>query len=156
MPPARSLRYWILTGLATLWLALLALPSAGGISAAAAPWVYLFFSKVCHQIADRSFFLEGMQLAVCHRCTGIYLGFWSGLLILPFWRQLASLLLGRPRIMLLFFLPMAVNVVLDNTTWGRFSTGFLAGFPVSIFVWNALEQLTSVRGHFARRSYESG
>lgn len=30
------------------------------------------FSTACHQLADRSPALGGVQLAVCHRCLGIY------------------------------------------------------------------------------------
>ena len=29
-------------------------------------------SVVCHQIPERSFFLDGRQLPVCARCTGLY------------------------------------------------------------------------------------
>jgi uncharacterized membrane protein len=32
------------------------------------------FSSVCHQIADRSPTIDGVQLAVCHRCFGIFTG----------------------------------------------------------------------------------
>ncbi len=32
------------------------------------------FSNVCHQIADRSPHIDGIALAVCHRCYGVYLG----------------------------------------------------------------------------------
>lgn len=36
--------------------------------------VYLAGSFVCHQIADRSFHVSGIQFPVCARCTGLYLG----------------------------------------------------------------------------------
>ena len=32
------------------------------------------FSSVCHQIADRSSAIDGVQIAVCHRCFGIFAG----------------------------------------------------------------------------------
>ena len=35
---------------------------------------YNFFQTVCHQKPERSFFMFEHQLAVCARCTGIYLG----------------------------------------------------------------------------------
>jgi hypothetical protein len=36
--------------------------------------VYGIGSLVCHQLSERSFHWHGAQLAVCARCTGIYLG----------------------------------------------------------------------------------
>ena len=36
--------------------------------------VYLFGGRICHQIAERSFFLDGAQMPVCARCLGIYAG----------------------------------------------------------------------------------
>ena len=33
------------------------------------------FSSVCHQLPNRSPHLSGVQLAVCHRCIGIYYAF---------------------------------------------------------------------------------
>jgi len=40
--------------------------------------VYLFFSCICHQIPERSFMISGHTLAVCHRCSGIYIGMFLG------------------------------------------------------------------------------
>jgi uncharacterized membrane protein len=62
----------ILAVLASGWLTLVLL----------APWlpvplagiVYLFGGRLCHQIAERSFFLDGAQLPVCARCLGAYAG----------------------------------------------------------------------------------
>ncbi|AXC11421.1 hypothetical protein ACPOL_2091 [Acidisarcina polymorpha] len=52
--------------------------------AAAWPWaggtgvlrlaIFAFFSKLCHQHADRSFSFFGARMAVCVRCLGIYSG----------------------------------------------------------------------------------
>ena len=57
---------------AVTWLGLLA--AAPYLPAFAAGPVYLFGSFICHQIADRSFHLDGAQLPVCARCFGIYGG----------------------------------------------------------------------------------
>jgi uncharacterized membrane protein len=35
--------------------------------------VYVVGSKICHQIADRSFHTNGVQWPVCARCAGLYL-----------------------------------------------------------------------------------
>lgn len=65
------------------------MPAAGWVALLlAAPWLpvpaagalYLFGAHICHQIADRSFHLDGVQLPVCARCLGIYLGAAIGLL----------------------------------------------------------------------------
>ena len=37
-------------------------------------------SVICHQLPDRSFFVDGRQLPVCARCTGLYLSGAMGLL----------------------------------------------------------------------------
>ena len=43
------------------------------------------FALVCHQQAERSFFLFGGSIAVCARCLGIYFGAATGLLVrLPY------------------------------------------------------------------------
>jgi uncharacterized membrane protein len=44
--------------------------------------VYLFFSRVCHQLPTRSWHLYGEQLGLCIRCTSLSLGFFGGLLLL--------------------------------------------------------------------------
>ena len=50
---------------------------------------------ICHQLPDRSFFVDGRQLPVCARCTGLYLsgaaGFLGWLIVKSAarWRSLA-------------------------------------------------------------------
>lgn len=44
----------------------------------------LAFSPICHQEAARSPFFAGEQLAVCHRCSGIYAGLLAGALLALF------------------------------------------------------------------------
>ena len=57
---------------AALWVLILlaapVVPPELGVGA------YLFGSFVCHQIAERSFHVEAVQLPVCARCFGIYAG----------------------------------------------------------------------------------
>jgi len=59
----------------TLALAALAYPLliASGCTLSALG-IHTFFSHICHQASERSFFLVGTPLAVCARCIGIYAG----------------------------------------------------------------------------------
>jgi uncharacterized membrane protein len=42
-------------------------------------FVFAAGSVICHQLPERSFFLDGWQLPVCARCTGLYLSGAAGL-----------------------------------------------------------------------------
>lgn len=44
-------------------------------------FLYRLFSTICHQLPDRSWFLQGHPLAVCIRCSAIYLGFLTALVV---------------------------------------------------------------------------
>jgi hypothetical protein len=55
-----------------VWFALVVL--APDLPPALAAIVYGIGGVVCHQRPERSFHWHGAQLAVCARCTGIYLG----------------------------------------------------------------------------------
>lgn len=43
-------------------------------------FTYAAGSVICHQLPDRSFFLDGRQLPVCARCTGLYVSGAAGVL----------------------------------------------------------------------------
>jgi uncharacterized membrane protein len=62
--------------LAAVWVALLVV--APQLPVQLAGVVYLFGSVICHQIADRSFHVDGAQLPVCARCFAIYAGAVAG------------------------------------------------------------------------------
>lgn len=57
-------------------------------------FIFAAGSVICHQRPDRSFFVEGHQLPVCARCTGLYLsglvglGGWIALKIARRWRPM--------------------------------------------------------------------
>lgn len=135
--------YWILLGASSLWLCLPFLAAwARADQLALAPLVYAFFDVVCHQRPERSVHLGGEQLAVCHRCLGLYSGFVLGLLALPYLQRLRQHLLDRPQLVLWCFAPMLIDVFLiPNTPWTRFGTGLAASFPVSLLAWLAMNQL---------------
>ena len=53
-----------------------------------APWssIYNCGDRMCHQKAERSFFINGNQMPFCSRCTAIWLGLAVGLGFLVFYR----------------------------------------------------------------------
>jgi uncharacterized membrane protein len=58
------------------WLALIL--AAPFLPAAASALVYVAGSLVCHQLPERSFYVGAVQLPVCGRCLGIYVGVVAG------------------------------------------------------------------------------
>ena len=113
--------------------------SGCGDNTTASSLIYLAYARVCHQIADRSFHIEGYSLAVCSRCFGIYAGYLLGLVIYPFARSLARTE-TPPRIWLLLALaPMAIDFtcdwagVFDNSLLSRALTGLVAGAAGAFF-----------------------
>lgn len=57
---------------ALAWLALLIL--APFVPPTFAALIYALGGVICHQVPERSFHLDGVQLPVCARCLGIYAG----------------------------------------------------------------------------------
>ena len=57
-------------------------------------FIFAVGSVICHQLPDRSFFLDGRQLPVCARCSGLYL---SGVAGLAAWWAVKLLRGWRPQ-----------------------------------------------------------
>jgi uncharacterized membrane protein len=132
-----------LVGACALVLGLvLAAPWAAHRGSWAAPLLYAVFDPVCHQLAERSFQLWNEPLAVCHRCTGLYLGMALGVALWPAFPVAARRLLERPRAIVLFALPLAVDaVLLANTPVSRFATGLIAAVPAALLPLAAVADL---------------
>jgi uncharacterized membrane protein len=144
--PQRTGRYRLLLLAVTIWLALIFLaPLARAGHSATWPFIYGFFRPVCHQQVDRSFSAYGHPLAVCHRCLGLYTGFWLGLLLLPRVRRPCGQLLARPRLLLVTLAPLAIDLAIGNTPASRFLTGAIAAAPTALFVWIAAEEFRRPR-----------
>ena len=129
-------------------------PLSAGREGLLAPFLYELFARVCHQIAERSFHLADHPLAVCHRCFGFYVGFTLGLAVLPWIRPARDWLLEKPRRVLFFLAPAAIDWLLPiNTPASRFLTGVLAAAPIAVLVWAAIDEI--VDGP-TRRASEGG
>jgi uncharacterized membrane protein len=78
--------------MATGWAAAIGLApilgESSSLGAGLAGLTYMIGSVVCHQHADRSFHLAAVQLPVCARCTGLYIGGAIGMVTWLIWRRL--------------------------------------------------------------------
>src|SRR5205823_10771490 len=108
---ATSVRAIALVPLALAALAIAAplLPTSPLLSLA----IRKFFSIVCHQDPDRSFWIAGAPVAVCVRCLGIYLGAALGSAGVPPARAWAS----RPRLLAALAITAALNALDVATEW---------------------------------------
>jgi uncharacterized membrane protein len=112
---------------------------------------YWFFSPICHQIPDRTFFLFGHPLALCARCTGLLLGISTGAaLALAHWAQ------GRPFLgtrrwlvaaILLMFADFASPLIglYQNTLYTRLITGLLVGHNAAPYVIIGWAELMAIK-----------
>ena len=102
--------------------------------------IYLFFSKICHQIPERSFFIFGKQLAVCSRCTGLYFGFLLGTVLYPLIFKLERMPTPSPKYLLLACIPIGIDIfirtfhIADNTFASRLITGLILGATTLLFI----------------------
>jgi uncharacterized membrane protein len=130
--------------------------------------IYGAFAVFCHQLPERSYFIDGYQLAVCSRCTGIYAGFAFTLLLYPLIRSLNNPVLPRPSWLLLAALPLAIDVAVNfvgfwhNTHTSRLLTGAILGGAVVFYVMPGIIELglrkartTQPRATFTLASPES-
>jgi uncharacterized membrane protein len=110
--------------------------------------LYEMFGRVCHQIPERAFHLEGQPFAVCARCTGIYFGFAAGMLVFPLVRSLRRGDTPARKWLLLAAVPTLLDFalgffgVLENTHWSRSLTGALLGAVAAFYVLPGLMDLS--------------
>jgi len=102
--------------------------------------IYQSLSAICHQMPERSFHLGGLPLGVCSRCTGIYAGFVTGLLLYPLARSLRNDRMPSRRWLILAALPSLVDFgggsvgLFTNTFLSRAVTGALLGAVAAFYI----------------------
>jgi uncharacterized membrane protein len=95
--------------------------------------VYLIGDIMCHQHADRSYFIGGNQMPFCARCTGIFLGLTIGMVIGTIFRVKVGV-----GLYILTLLPMVLDGSIqlitpyESTNIVRFLTGLLVGVFTSL------------------------
>jgi len=136
--------YFTFFTLSLIWLLLIFLAplfaALGGVFEIISSYMYLFFSKVCHQSEARSFHLFEHMLGVCSRCVWIYIGFFIGTSFYPLKYKLNNT--DLPSLLYLFIaaIILLLDVMLDtigiipNTFFSRAVTGILMGFVLPFYI----------------------
>lgn len=108
---------------------------------------YFFYQPVCHQLAERSFLMDGFALAVCVRCLAFYLG---GLFISLFYLFKAKIGLWPLSVYILLAAPAVFDFLIekifvyDNTGSIRFISGLLLGVALFHLLILSLARTKSV------------
>lgn len=141
VPTWRPLGFWgvsAATAAILVSLVLIAPVAAAGGHSDVAHGIYRAFGTLCHQLPERSYFIDDHKFAVCSRCTGIYAGFAFTLLAYPLLRSLRNTATPPRSWLVLAALPLAIDFSLsflgvwENTHTSRLLTGALLG-SVSVF-----------------------
>ena len=144
--------YSILLSLVALWCGMIVLaPLLQGTSESASSLIYKFFSRICHQLDERSFHVAGAKFAVCIRCSSIYFAFFAGLAFYPFVKGLMNR--ATPGLRWLFFasIPMFLDVFLSltgihtSTDATRLVTGGIFGFALPWYIMPVLFDALTIR-----------
>lgn len=103
------------------------------------------FAPVCHQLPSRSPHIGGVPIAICDRCSGIYLGLVVGVVVTGWGRSLWAALGQHGHYLLLGTLvPLGVDWIgpmlglWSNGPISRALTGFLFGVVAASYVTNQL------------------
>jgi uncharacterized membrane protein len=124
--------------------------------------VYETFSHVCHQTPERSFYIAGYPLAVCARCTGLYVGFSAAVAFYPVITSLKRTHAPERKWLFIAAAPLAIDFALgffgvwENSHSSRFLTGALLGAVSCFFILPGLVQLSLYQPMFAPRTAEQG
>ncbi len=111
----------------------------------------------CHQLAERSLFLNGNQMAFCSRDLGIFIGIAAGFGVVAFYRYRI-----HPVLVLVGLIPIALDGGMqfltdyESNNMLRIATGFIAGLVTSLLLAHMLFALTEDTGATAPSSGQTG
>lgn len=108
--------------------------------------IFIVYRFTCHQLPERSFFIVGHQVAICARCSAIYLSFWGMGLVYALgtlFRRRKVPVWNAPPLWTIAIaaVPMAVDGVTqllgfrDSTNLLRTITGGLPGAVAAIVIY---------------------
>jgi uncharacterized membrane protein len=108
--------------------------------------VYLIGDANCHQLSERSFYLNGNQMPFCARDVGIFLGLVAGMVIV---------LLAAPRFSWIALILLALPLLIDggiqyvggyeSNNILRLITGALGGVASSYFLGHLADRAMTVK-----------
>ena len=110
--------------------------------------IYQTFSHLCHQLPERSFFIDGHPFAVCARCTGIYAGFAVATVLYPLARSLRQIETPARKWLFIAAAPLAIDFAIEffgvshNTHSSRLATGALLGAAAVFYIMPGLLDLS--------------
>ena len=110
--------------------------------------IYGAFAMMCHQLPERSYFIDGHQVAVCARCTGVYAGFALMLLLYPLVSSLKTTVTPPRSWLILATIPLVIDVAVNffgfwqNTHTSRLLTGALVGGVAVFYVMPGIISLS--------------
>lgn len=119
----------------------------GGVFNQQSPWMLQWqhqaFLNLCHQIPERSFWINGQPMAVCSRCIGVYAGFALSWGALPLWSRFkvsewAPVKKIALTAVLINFFDIIGNILgfWENTLVSRLALGWLIGWTVVLLFSN--------------------
>lgn len=104
----------------------------------------LTFSHLCHQIDYKSFYVNGIKLPVCARCTGLYTGILTASIISLFSKKM---LIGNFKIFIFsFFLMLLDSSAVSIGIYGynkiiALISGIIFGYVIFYYILTGLENL---------------
>ena len=114
------------------------------------PWnfVYSAGDRLCHQKAERSFFINGNEMPFCSRCTAIWLGLAIGLgFIILYTIQLNEKFLF---VIIIGIVPIGIDGVgqllgfWESTNLIRLITGLMAGIVCGIAIGLIIDEIKTI------------
>ena len=95
----------------------------------------------CHQIPERSFFYKGKQFPVCARCTGVFFGQLTAVILLLF-RKILPIKVAAPLLGLLGIdWGIQETGIKESTNLRRLITGFAGGLGLYSFYFQAIRRM---------------
>ena len=113
-------------------------------------FLYRFYSTVCHQYYSRSFLIYDGPFAVCIRCTSIYAGFLSALIIIRFVPQIrlknfnTFILLTVTSLQMFIDGTASLLNIHESTTISRIITGSIFGFGMALLLHRTLTEVIHI------------